>query len=175
MIEARRVRPEEYADAGEVTASAWGLKESQDDQERSSFRARVADVAGRDAVGMVFIATEDDRILGSVTLEMDNHIGDEEHSTPLLPDEGHVRVLGVAPGTRRRGVGKILMNHCADVARQNGKTRLTLNTSVRNSTAQNFYEELGYVRLADLELKDGSQLCQYELKLEPHSDEINQS
>jgi ribosomal protein S18 acetylase RimI-like enzyme len=175
VIEVRRVRPEEYADAGEVTASAWGPKAFQEDQEWSSFRARVADVAGRDAVATVFIATEDDRILGSVTLEMDDHVGDEEHSTPLLPDEGHVRVLGVAPEARRRGVGQILMSHCADVARQNGKTRLTLNTSVMNSTAQKFYEALGYVRLADLELKDGSQLCQYELKLKPRSDEINRS
>ncbi|MGC2486680.1 MAG: GNAT family N-acetyltransferase [Acidimicrobiales bacterium] len=132
MIEVRRVRPEEYDDAGEVTASAWGLKGSQEDQEWSSFRARVADVAGRDAVAMVFIATEDDRILGSVTLEINEHIGDEEHSTPLLPDEGHVRVLGVAPEARRKGVGQILMSYCADVARQNGKARLTLNTSARN-------------------------------------------
>lgn len=37
--------------------------------------------------------------------------------------------------------------------------------TLRNSTAQSFYEALGYVRLADLELKDGSKLCQYELKL----------
>lgn len=163
-IEVRRVRPEEYADAGDVTASAWGLG-SPEDQEWSSFRERIADVASRDAVANVFIATDGDRILGSVTLEMEGRIGDEENSTPLLPDEAHVRVLGVAPGASRRGVGQLLMRYCADVARQNGKTRLTLNTSVKNSTAQAFYEAIGYKRLTDLELEDGSKLCSYELNL----------
>lgn len=69
MIEVRRVRPEEYVDAGEVTASAWGPTGSLEDQGWLSFRARIADVASRDAVAAVYIAAEGDRILGSVTLE----------------------------------------------------------------------------------------------------------
>ena len=165
MIEVRRVRPEEYAEAGDVTASAWGPLGSTDDQEWLSFRARVADVAGRDAVAAVYVATEGDRILGSVTLEMGDRIVDEENPAPLAPDEAHVRVLGVAPAARRRAVGQILMSHCANVARQDGKVRLTLNTSVKNSSAQSFYEAIGYMRLTDLELEDGTILCSYELKL----------
>ncbi|MGC2486799.1 MAG: GNAT family N-acetyltransferase [Acidimicrobiales bacterium] len=165
MIEVRRVRPEEYVDAGDVTASAWGPGGSPDDESWLSFRARVADVVGRDVVAVVFIATENDCILGSVTLEMDDRIEDPESLPPLAHDEAHVRVLGVAPAARRRGVGRILMCHCADVARGRGKTRLTLNTSVKNSTAQAFYEAIGFVRLHNLELEDGSQLRSYELNL----------
>jgi ribosomal protein S18 acetylase RimI-like enzyme len=165
VIEVRRVRPEEDVVAGEVTASAWGPAGSPEDQEWLSFRARISDVTSRDAVAIVYIATEDNCILGSVTLEMEDRIGDEENLTPLAIDEAHVRVLGVAPAARRRGVGQILMSHCADVARRNGKARLTLNTSVKNSSAQSFYQAIGYVRLTDLELEDGSKLCSYELKL----------
>jgi ribosomal protein S18 acetylase RimI-like enzyme len=130
-----------------------------------SFRTRIADVASRDAVAAVYIATEDDRILGSVTLELEDRIVDGENSAPLAPDEAHVRVLGVTPAARRRAVGQILMNHCATLARQNGKARLTLNTSVKNVAAQSFYETIGYTRLPDIELGDGSRLCSYELKL----------
>jgi len=136
-----------------------------DDQEWLSFRARIADVAGRDAVAIVYIATENTRIVGSVTLEMEDHVGDEENSAPLAPDEAHVRVLGVAPSARRRGVGQVLMSHCANVAREAGKARLTLNTSDNNASAQNFYEAIGYMRLTDPELDDGSKLCSYALKL----------
>jgi ribosomal protein S18 acetylase RimI-like enzyme len=57
------------------------------------------------------------------------------------------------------------MSHCANVAREAGKARLTLNTSDNNASAQNFYEAIGYMRLTDLELDDGSKLCSYELKL----------
>jgi ribosomal protein S18 acetylase RimI-like enzyme len=57
------------------------------------------------------------------------------------------------------------MSHCADVARQNGKARLTLNTSLKNVTAQNFYESIGYVRLSNIQSANGSILCSYELKL----------
>ena len=165
MIEVRRVRPEEYVDAGEVTASAWSPAGSLDEQVWLSFRARVANVASRDAVAAVYVATEGDRILGSVTLEIEERIVDEENSTTLAPEEAHVRVLGVAPEARRRGVGRILMCHCADVARQYRKARLTLNTSLKNTSAQNFYESIGYTRLPDIQVEDGSMLCSYELKL----------
>ena len=83
----------------------------------------------------------------------------------LDPKNVPALMLGVAPGASRRGVGQLLMRYCADVARQNGKTRLTLSTSVKNSTAQAFYEAIGYKRLTDLELEDGSKLCSYELNL----------
>lgn len=165
MIEVRRVRPEEYVDAGEVTASAWRPTGSLEDQGWLSFRTRIADVAARDAIAAVYVATEGDRILGSVTLEMEDRIVDQENSAPLAPDEAHVRVLGVVPAARRRGVGQILMSHCANLARQNGKARLTLNTSVKNLAAQSFYESIGYVRLPDIELEDGSKLCSFELNL----------
>ena len=39
-----------------------------------------------------------------MTLELEDRIGDEENPTPLLPDEAHVRLLGVAPGALRRGL-----------------------------------------------------------------------
>lgn len=165
MIEVRRVCAEEYVDAGEVTASAWTPTGSLEDKGWLSFRARVADVASRDTVAAVYVATEDGRILGSVTLETEKRVVDKEDSTTLSPEEAHVRVLGVAPEARRRGVGRVLMSHCADVARKNGKARLTLNTSSKNVLAQNFYESIGYMRLSDIELADGSILCSYELNL----------
>lgn len=166
MIEVRRVRPEEYVIAGAVTASAWGPIGSLEDKEWLTFRSRVADVASRNTVAAVYIAAEGGHILGSVTLETEGRVVDDENPATLAPEEAHVRVLGVAPDARRRGVGRILMNHCADVARQSGKARLTLNTSSQNSSAQKFYESLGFTRLPDIELEDGSKLCSYELNLQ---------
>jgi ribosomal protein S18 acetylase RimI-like enzyme len=165
MIEVRRVRPDEYADAGKVTASAWQPMESPDDANWLAFRARVADIAGRDRVASVYVATDGGQILGSVTLEVDTRLADEDNPAPLAPDEAHVRLLAVTPAARRRGVGARLMRHCASVARQRGKARLTLNTSEGNVTAQRFYEAIGFARLADIVRGDGTALRSYGLTL----------
>ena len=167
MIQVRRVRPDEYAEAGKVTASAWQPIGSSDDPIWLAFRARVADIAGRDRVASVYVATEGGHILGSVTLEVDGRLADEDNPAPLAPDEAHVRLLAVTPTARRRGVGACLMSHCASVARQRGKARLTLNTSEGNVTAHHFYEAIGFVRLADIVRHDGTALRSYGLTLLP--------
>lgn len=59
------------------------------------------------------------------------------------------------------------MRHCASVARQQGKARLTLNTSEGNATAQAFYESIGFAPLPNVVRDDGSTLRAYELKLSP--------
>ncbi|HXW80131.1 MAG TPA: GNAT family N-acetyltransferase [Acidimicrobiales bacterium] len=170
MIEVRRVHPDEYVEAAEVTASAWQPLGSPHDPKWLTFRARIADVAGRDAVATVFVATEGGHILGSVTLEVGDRVPDEDNPAPLAPDEAHVRLLAVKPAARRRGVGARLMSHCASVARQSGKARLTLNTSEGNVEAQRFYEAIGFIRLADVLRDDGTTLRSYGLGLLPVAD-----
>ena len=101
MIEVRRVRPDEYAEAGRATASAWQPIASPDDPAWLAFRSRIADVAGRDAAATVYVAIDDGRIVGSVTLEMSDRITDGDNPTALAPDEAHVRVLAVTPEARR--------------------------------------------------------------------------
>ncbi len=104
-------------------------------------------------------------MLGSVTLELDARIADSDNPGALATDEAHVRLLAVAPVARRLGVGRTLMEHCAAVARDRGKARLTLNTSQGNIPAQRFYEAIGFVRLPGRPLRDGSALCSYERAL----------
>jgi ribosomal protein S18 acetylase RimI-like enzyme len=45
---------------------------------------------------------------------------------------------------RRRGVGTLLMNHAAKVARQKGARMLVLETQTNNTTAINFYLKFGF-------------------------------
>lgn len=129
---------------------------SSDDPSWLAFRSRVADIAGHDPAACVYLAIEDGRILGSVTLELNNRVDDENNPTPLAPDEAHVRLLAVTPAARRLGVGARFTDHCAQVARQNGEGRLTLNTLEGNATAQRFYEAIGFARVPDMAREDGS-------------------
>lgn len=54
--------------------------------------------------------------------------------------------LYVAPGARRLGIGRRLMDAARDLARRTGAIRLELTTERSNITAQALYERCGYAR-----------------------------
>lgn len=165
MIEIHEVKPEEFEEAGRITASAWQRWDGADPEAWETFRQHIADVASRAQVGSVFVASKNRQILGSVTLELTERLPDEDNPGPLAKDEAHVRLLGVAPAARRRGVGRLLMEHCISVARAHGKHRLTVNTGDRNVAAQALYEGMGFVRGSDTGRPNGLIIRSYQLTL----------
>lgn len=163
-IEVRPARPDEFEEAGRVTALAYGEFVRPNDADWQDYLARIGDVAGRADRTKVLVAVEEGRILGSVTLELDSRT--EPDDDPLPPDEAHVRMLGVHPEARRRGIARILMEACADQARRAGKRRITLNTTMRMRAAQAMYESLGFSRMEDRVFPDGFVLLGYSKELE---------
>jgi ribosomal-protein-alanine N-acetyltransferase len=65
--------------------------------------------------------------------------------------EGHVITLDVAATVRRQGLGRRLLSEVERRFREAGVTRVQLETAVANRTAIEFYERLGYRRVARLE------------------------
>jgi ribosomal protein S18 acetylase RimI-like enzyme len=163
-IEVRPARPHEYGQAGQVTLSAWQPWTSEDDPAWKRFAEPIADVAARAKIAPVFVALVDGRIAGSVTLELNQRIPDDHHSAPLAPGEAHLRMLGVGPEFHRLGIAKALIRKCIIVAREQGKTRVTVNTSHENVVAQALYESLGFTRQRDV-VRNGSSVCSFELAL----------
>ena len=172
-MEIRKVRPEEYEEAGSVTALAYsefGPATSADPRLRhrdtdgwEEYFERLANVAERAEVAEVFVAVEDGRILGTVTLELDERISTTHGS--LGEQQAHIRMLGVDPNVRRRGVARALMERCVDASNEAGKTVLTLNTTQRMEAAQQIYESLGFVRQPDEVHPDGFVLLSYSREL----------
>jgi ribosomal protein S18 acetylase RimI-like enzyme len=159
--EVREARPEEYAEAGEITALAYREFQRPDDPGWEDYLRRISDVEGRAERTTILVAVQDGRILGSATLELDARVEPEDDPS-LAPEEAHIRMLGVHPGARRRGVAKLLMAACLDLARQRGKTRMTLHTTQRMRAAQAMYERMGFERLPDRVFPDGFVLLTYE-------------
>jgi ribosomal protein S18 acetylase RimI-like enzyme len=172
-ITVRRVHPDEYEEAGEVTVRAYrefgphnsGDPEMRERDEHSwdDYFGRLRDIEGRDNVAVVLIAIEHGKILGTATLELDARI-DIEHGE-LEPGQAHLRMLGVEPEARGRGVGKLLMEACVAESRKAGKTVFTLNTTERMKTAQTMYESMGFAREPDHVFPDGFVLLSYSLQL----------
>jgi ribosomal protein S18 acetylase RimI-like enzyme len=163
VIQIRPARPEEYEEAGRVTALAYREFSRPGDPDWEGYLARIADVRGRAGRTTVLVAVRDGRILGSATLELEARVSDE--GEPLAPDEAHVRMLGVHPDARRQGLATALIEACVERARAAGKTRLTLHTTHRMRAAQAMYERLGFRRLPDRVFPDGFVLLTYERRI----------
>ena len=144
-MEIREVVPEEYAEAGRVTADAYREFVRQGDDDWGRYLETLGDVAGRVGRTSVLVAVDATGILGTATLELDDRIEAEEDG-PLAPGEAHIRMLGVSPDARKRGIARALMAACEARALEAGRTLMTLHTTERMQGAQRMYEALGYER-----------------------------
>ena len=173
-IEVREAEPADHAEAGRVTALAYReFVPADDDGDWTRYLARMADVAGRADRTHILIALEEGRIVGSLTLELEGRVGDWDRDPPLAPGEAHIRMLGVDPAARARGVGTRLMAACEARARAAGKTFITLHTTQRMEAAQRMYARLGYERTEDHVFPDGFVLLGYRKELSELSGSIN--
>jgi GNAT superfamily N-acetyltransferase len=164
-IEVRPVRPEEYDEAGRVTAQAYREFAAPGDPGWNEYLERIADVARRSTRALVLGAFRNGRALGTVTVELERRIEGGHDRDPLAPDEAHIRMLGVDPEARGEGVGRLLMEGAVDEARRAGKRRMTLGTTERMVAARGLYEAMGFVRGPDQVFDDGFRLRTYELSL----------
>jgi ribosomal protein S18 acetylase RimI-like enzyme len=164
-VQVRPARPEEYAEAGRVTALAYSEFAAPGDDDWDGYLAELADVAGRVDRTTVLVAVAGDRVVGCVTLELDDVIGDDDDAPE--PGAAHVRMFGVDPVARGRGVGRALMDACLAVARAEGRQWVTLRTTERMTAAQHLYASMGFERDPDRDLAgDDLYLIGFRLRLD---------
>jgi ribosomal protein S18 acetylase RimI-like enzyme len=91
---------------------------------------------------LVCVATDHDEIVGTATLA--------KHGTGFATIAGEaeieMRLLGVAPKARQRGIGRSLVEWCVARASQEGPARLVLWTRPQMQEAQRLYESCGFNR-----------------------------
>jgi ribosomal protein S18 acetylase RimI-like enzyme len=94
--------------------------------------------------GTLRIALVDNRIVG-VAL-----IGAPASSVRQIAgtDEAELRILGVAPEYRGRGIGEQLVRDCISVAAARRAKSLVLSTQPMMTAAHRLYERLGFVRVS---------------------------
>ena len=128
-----------------MTALAYREFVRHGDPDWEDYLHRIANVESRAGIAVVFVAAEGERILGSATLELAERI--ESDDPPLPADEAQIRMLGVHPDARRRGVARMSIDACFERARAMGKTRMTPHTTHRMKVARTMYERMGFRRL----------------------------
>jgi ribosomal protein S18 acetylase RimI-like enzyme len=100
-----------------------------------------------------------------VTIEEEGVIGDDDDD--IEPGANHIRMLGVDPSARGRGIGRALMEASIARARDLGKRFVTLRTTERMLVAQAMYEAMGFHRdpARDLVFDNDFRLIAYRLEL----------
>jgi ribosomal protein S18 acetylase RimI-like enzyme len=164
-LEIRPVLSAEHDEAGRVTAAAYREFARPGERAWEEYLQQISDVEGRAGATTVLVAVEDGRILGSATLELSGRIDDDD--PPLHPEEAHIRMLGVDPAARGRGIARALIDACFALAGDAGRTFVTLHTTQRMKVAQAMYEHLGFERLEDRVFPDGFVLLTYRKAIPP--------
>jgi len=165
-IEIRQPLPAEFEAAGAVTALAYQEYAGDADDPWSWYLEHIADVAGRAQRTTVLVAVAAGMVIGTATLELDARV-EPDSSAPLDPDEAHIRMVGVHPDHRRRGIARRLVEACIDIARDHGKRRLTLETDPIMGAARALYESLGFQPGPPRQVREDFCLLTYELVLDP--------
>ena len=136
----RLAREEEYGAVDALIAEAYAHDYGPTDESGDPIRR----AAARSRDYEVWVAVDEaGELLGSVTLR---RRGGPPLHEDVAPDELDLRLLGVAPRARRRGVAAALMARAAERAVESGFAAVVLKTAPDMRGAHRLYEALGYAR-----------------------------
>lgn len=165
-ISVRAARDAELDQAGDAVRAAYqadghGVGDYLDVIADARTRARDAEIAvAVDPLG---------RITGSVTLV---GAGSAWAELAQAPGDTEIRMLGVRPEDRGRGIGRALMEWCIEHARELGARRLLLATQPTMTAAHRVYDQLGFTRRPELDFSPVPRvhLLAFELPLSAQAD-----
>jgi len=143
----RLAAPGEYKAIGELGETAY----SHDYDISDRYRDRLRDVAARAAEHEVWVAVDrhDGQLLGTVTVPRPGG-----HISELRQDgELDFRLLAVAPAARRRGIGRLLVEHIIALAAERGAVRVVMNSGPDMTGAHRLYYSMGFTRLPERETR----------------------
>lgn len=86
--------------------------------------------------------------------------------TDIYPAEWcYVRMVGVHPDFGGKGIGKELMRQCLELARETQEKTIGLHTSEFMDAARHIYENMGFVRVKELEPRFEKRYWLYRLEI----------
>lgn len=78
----------------------------------------------------------------------------------------YIRLLAVHPAFEGKGIGRTLTQLCIDKAKEIGENTIALHTSEFQNAARHIYENMGFVKLKDLDLMFGKKYYLYTLQIQ---------
>ncbi len=88
-----------------------------------------------DKGGFIFIALDDDKVVGTAGLSKNGH------------SEYELVKMTVDPAARGKGLGKMLLAHCIETAKKVKAVKIILFSNSRLLTALKLYEKYGFIHV----------------------------
>ena len=149
----RDARRDELDAIGALTAQAYEEympdDSASEDRRRSfaEYREDMRDVRERvDRGALVILAEREGRLVGSVTYYAPG-VDKSEEGWP--PEIAAIRLLGVLPSERGRGIGRALTDETLKRARSTAAPAFGLHTTDLMAIARGMYERMGFVRVPE--------------------------
>lgn len=143
-FEVRPARPGELDAVGTVVLAAYRHDLSVSDW----YAAQLADARARSTDGIVVAAVgPDEDVLGGMTYVL----GGTRQSQVASPWESEIRMLGVRPDARGRGIAAALVRWALEHTASDGRGGVALCTQPEMLAAHRLYERLGFARSPDLD------------------------
>jgi GNAT superfamily N-acetyltransferase len=142
----RRAGPSDLGPAGELTERAYrvdGFLERDD-----GYATFLRDAASRSGQAELWVAVEDDTVLGTVTY---CPTGSPLRELAVRDDQAEFRMLAVDPKARGRGVGQALVEQCIARARRSGAREVVISSLSAMHAAHRLYASLGFARACELD------------------------
>jgi ribosomal protein S18 acetylase RimI-like enzyme len=141
-MEIRLAHADEYDRVADILTEAYapgGLRAGD------AYWGHLRDVSRRATTAEVWVAAEDQTVLGTVTWPPPGSPQRE-----LAADgEAEFRMLGVDPRAQGRGIGRALVEAVVERARTEGFRRVVLSTAPWSIAAHHLYERLDFVRVPE--------------------------
>ena len=148
---------------GELTERAYRVDGFLNVEGGEHYAIQLRDASHRIENALVLVAELDGQIVATVTLAV--------YGNPIAqmagPGELEVRMLAVAPETRRRGIAEQLMNAAKMHAQSQGLHSIVLSNEAPMDGAHKLYEKLHYIRLYERDWSvDGYELLVYKYEFD---------
>ena len=121
------------ARVGDLEIRAW--EERDRDAVKGLLRLLSDEAVVRAEDAPVFVADSGGGVVGMITLCV---------FTTLTGPKAFLDHLVVAPGSRRRGIGRELVQHAVEQARAAGAVRIDLTANHRKEAGRALYESIGF-------------------------------
>jgi ribosomal protein S18 acetylase RimI-like enzyme len=143
------VRPAKETDAAEVAELWTNVFVHEQGIGRPPWNT--ADVRAAAAMGDIFVAEHEQRVIGAVALVPHG----PRLASIACARESQVLWLAVERSSRRSGVAAALLRQCTTNARHRGDVATVLWTRASMGAAQRLYQTLGYVRAPERDIVPG--------------------
>ncbi len=159
----RDARPAELEQVSALLGEAYQeYKASFPSDAWEEYRADILDVRSRLADSELIVAELGGKLVGTVTLYMHG-----SYSETWPRGWAGVRLLGVLPAYRGRGIARALMEECIRRSGARGMSVLGLHTGDMMKAAQKMYEGMGFERAPEFDFHPAPEhvVMAYKLKL----------